>query len=348
MDIAIDDDDDDDGDDGDEHAPIAEVATKATGLPKRVKEYIRKALRPNVHVGIYYDGIYQEYGPPGLLNVLAEEKYHKRLKKTVETTNGRDVEKFILQYERIVHTIRFVILNAFALSDPTLTRQINDLTKQIPSIFEKLLYCEEQIRIGLMDNADDDEFDIDYSADDTHRRPAVSGKLKVTTMRNIRHRIAAGINRDIGEPYYLPLTLKQMPDVFRRALSQAYDINYSIQYMVFGLGIIQYNSRVSFSDETFKRHTFNIGDHVRYREADDFGRIDHILVHEQARMNERRIFLVLTKVIPAPAGQTITYLRVLMIEDTHESIIIGLPALQTDRVYIVDISKLKDRNKRGH
>ena len=62
---------------GDKYTPIAEAAAKATGLPPRTKEYIRKVLRLNVYIGIHYNAIYEEYSPPGLLNVLAEEKYYK-------------------------------------------------------------------------------------------------------------------------------------------------------------------------------------------------------------------------------------------------------------------------------
>ena len=70
-------------DDSDKYAPVAEVVAEAVvkvlakGLPLCVKGYIRKALRPNIYIGVHYDDIYEEYGPLGLLNVLAEEKYYK-------------------------------------------------------------------------------------------------------------------------------------------------------------------------------------------------------------------------------------------------------------------------------
>ena len=69
--------------DGNEYTPVAEVVAEvvakvlAKGLPLRVKGYIRKALRPNIHFGIHYNDIYEEYSPPGLLNVLVKEKYYK-------------------------------------------------------------------------------------------------------------------------------------------------------------------------------------------------------------------------------------------------------------------------------
>lgn len=44
----------------------------------------------------------------------------------------------------------------------------------------------------------DDEFDINYSADNTYRRLVVSGKFKINIMRKIRYPIIASINRDTG------------------------------------------------------------------------------------------------------------------------------------------------------
>ena len=44
---------------------------------KRVKEYIKKVLRLNIYISIYYRDIYKEYRLLGLLNILAEEKYYK-------------------------------------------------------------------------------------------------------------------------------------------------------------------------------------------------------------------------------------------------------------------------------
>lgn len=99
--------------------------------------------------------------------------------------------------------------------------------------------------------------------------------------------------------------------------------------------------------KTFKRYTFNFNNYIRYRDViNNFGRKDYIFVYEQAHIDERCIFLILTKV--APTKQTITYLKVLIIEDSKEFIIIGLLTLQINGVYIIDISKFKDRKKRDY
>ena len=64
------------------------------------------------------------------------------------------------------------------------------------------------------------------------------------------------------------------------------------------------------------------------------------------RKYERRIFLVLTKVIVL--NDDVEVLKLKEVQNTNKPIIIGLPTIQTDRIYIVDISKLKDRYRPGH
>ena len=60
-----------------EEQGVVNIAADVTNLPKSVKEYVRKALRLNIHLSIYYNRLYNEYSLPSLLNVMVEEKYHK-------------------------------------------------------------------------------------------------------------------------------------------------------------------------------------------------------------------------------------------------------------------------------
>ena len=68
------------------------------------------------------------------------------------------------------------------------------------------------------DNDNDDKFEINYLEDDAYRRLVIFSRFKVNFIRKIRHPIIIRINRNTGEPYYLLLTSKQMPYVFRRTL----------------------------------------------------------------------------------------------------------------------------------
>ena len=63
-------------------------------------------------------------------------------------------------------------------------------------------------------------------------------------------------------------------------------------------------------------------------------------------MKERRIFLVLTKVVPIAFD--IEWLDLPYIEDTNELVIVGLLAIQLYRIYIADVSKWNGRQKRGY
>ena len=51
------DDDDDNNDDGNEIALIADVITEVKGsnLPPCIKTYIKKKLRPNIYINLYYE-----------------------------------------------------------------------------------------------------------------------------------------------------------------------------------------------------------------------------------------------------------------------------------------------------
>ena len=65
-------------DEDEEQGIIINAAVDVINLPKSAKEYIKKALRLNIYLGIYYSRLYNEYSSLfGLLNVLAEEKYYK-------------------------------------------------------------------------------------------------------------------------------------------------------------------------------------------------------------------------------------------------------------------------------
>ena len=89
-----------------------------------------------------------------------------------------------------------------------------------------------------------------------------------------------------------------------------------------------------------------MGDNIRYRNDNTFGRIDHIFTHEQSRYNERHAFLVITKMVPS--FTTIENLVELPVVYAQETLIIGLTAVLTDRVYIVDVSKLHKRQRRDY
>ena len=72
-DIDIVDNNDDNEEDDDEIRGAPAIAIRNLPLPKRVKTYIAKALRPNIHIGVYYySKVYNECGPLSLLNILVE------------------------------------------------------------------------------------------------------------------------------------------------------------------------------------------------------------------------------------------------------------------------------------
>ncbi|KAM7201547.1 hypothetical protein V8F20_004775 [Naviculisporaceae sp. PSN 640] len=346
-----------------EDGETTDNASESTGtqtsrkLPRTADKYFRNSLRPNVHIGMHYWALRQEYGLVSQLHVLAEETYHRRLKAIAETLNGREPERFILERERITHTIRFILLHAFAYSDPALTDQMDRLMRTVPSLFEPLLHRQDKLRMGLYQNSpwdEDQELEIEITEDPTpirlHLKPTVIGKLNGYTIGKQTHPVCSWVPDDgaaegpieqrprtnLAEPT-LPLSKRSMSEPFQRQLRAAYEREYGILTKSFFPGQVQYSDRVAFSDSEHRRHVFRVGDFIRYH-GKKFGIIDYIFVHDQIRPStkDRRIFLILSRY--ARLVGTDPVLRLHKVRDAGEPIIIGLPAVETERLYIVKIN----------
>ncbi|KAK3402706.1 hypothetical protein B0T20DRAFT_388399 [Sordaria brevicollis] len=192
------------------------------------------------------------------------------------------------------------------------------------------------------------EFDIPDSATNIHIGPSIISRIK-KGMRRVYYPI-------VGPSGYLALSATSITNPFRRTLSRAYELDYGIRVLRFAAGGLQYSKKVSFADGSLRRYTFGIGNYIRFSRSgapgptpgdnDDgngfnIGRIDYIFAYEQKKYDERRIFLVLTKV--KPTDRIDTALELPLVEETGETLIIGLPAVLTDKIYIIDVSKFDDR-----
>lgn len=82
-----------------------------------------------------------------------------------------------------------------------------------------------------------------------------------------------------------------------------------------------------------------MGDHVRFRDEHNFGRIDHILLLDN--FQDMHIFVILT-----PMNRSFTYDHILgqeiMYPRENEPIIVGVTAILPERVYLVQIPGLDD------
>ena len=68
----------DDKEEDEEIRGVPAIIIRNLPLPKRIKTYIAKTLRPNIHINIYYySKVYNEYRLFSLLNILVEEYYYK-------------------------------------------------------------------------------------------------------------------------------------------------------------------------------------------------------------------------------------------------------------------------------
>ena len=94
------------------------------------------------------------------------------------------------------------------------------------------------------------------------------------------------------------------------------------------------------SNRVYKRHTFSIRNYILYSNG-YLSRIDYVFVYEMTCKHERRIFLILIKMVIL--NDDIEVFKLKEVQNTNKPIIIKLPTIQTDRIYIINILKFKDK-----
>lgn len=91
---------------------------------------------------------------------------------------------------------------------------MNNIARQSPNLFKRLLQQKELIRLSLNNEK---ELDIDLSTNNIHLRPAVTSKFKKLEIRRTRHPIYS-INLATSLLDTLLVYSSLILDIFRRTL----------------------------------------------------------------------------------------------------------------------------------
>ena len=160
----------------------------------------RAALkRPNVHTGLHYQTIADEYGLALHCSTMIGEDKHRFFKLIVSLISHSNVEKIMLGRENVRFIVRMLLMNAFSNPEPQLTQMIQQLYRDIPSLFESLIPQSEQESLitTATDKVDEgDEADLDEgallstndpAAQINHIRPTVIGCLQPKHCKKVLH-----------------------------------------------------------------------------------------------------------------------------------------------------------------
>ncbi|KAI1822978.1 hypothetical protein F4861DRAFT_540483 [Xylaria intraflava] len=290
--------------------------------------------RPNVHIGLHYRDVLEEYCLPSLPMVIVFEIKHKLWKKMVYTTNHRVPEKDLFSWENIAQTMRFVILNSHAESDGELTIQMQDLNKAAPSLFTSIMR-------GQAMAGDDNEEEMDTMTGG-HRIMAHASYIEAS----VGGLIKAQARQNLG----LPARESHMDVRTRQLLEVAYARDYGRQVTMMGTSqrlkwwqSVTWSSRDEVT-KTVDRTTKRGGQYIEY--IDDrhanvpggdkppavYGRVDHIFSHAAVFGDEAsRVFIMVSPVEKV----TVDPYTGLDVYKLQPSVIIGLPALLQKAVYMV-------------
>ncbi|KAI1131426.1 hypothetical protein F5Y10DRAFT_262185 [Nemania abortiva] len=293
-------------------------------------QFANDTLRPNIHIGMHYPIIANEYGLPVNVNTFTGENLHRWFKDRVFGSNYSNIEHVLLMKMNFQETLRLVLRGAFAYDDPELTEEMAELYQKCPSLFARVLSRADQ-----MDIQDDSEYELDVSmsADNLHANPTAINRLPSRELAKHRHDVNNGQN--------LPLRSNSqvVHSIFRTHLRTAYHLDYGKERdypSLFENRTIQWSRKFGFtSKESGDRFVFGCGQYVMFsREGQDHvGRVDHVMVFEN--FEDSHIFIVLSKLNRTGSRDRLLDLEVF--EQTDEAVVVGIPAIKAQKLYMVHI-----------
>ncbi|KZZ97802.1 hypothetical protein AAP_00063 [Ascosphaera apis ARSEF 7405] len=111
---------------------------------KRADEVLRMMQRPNMHIGLHYKEMVEEWGCANNGNVLMGENKHRLFKSLVTHTNHRDPEKSLLIRESLDKTISAYLSSSPEAEDDTVSK-LQQLQRKCPTLMSRFGHKSDTI-----------------------------------------------------------------------------------------------------------------------------------------------------------------------------------------------------------
>ncbi|KAI0993488.1 hypothetical protein K3495_g14696, partial [Podosphaera aphanis] len=99
---------------------------------------------PNFHTGAYFELMRQEYGNPWITNVFWGEDKHRFFRHRASRINHHNLERDLLDKERIHASIRGILNEGFSYSCMEAAQQMDRLVKKYPQLFKSNLSVSDK------------------------------------------------------------------------------------------------------------------------------------------------------------------------------------------------------------
>ncbi|SMR43431.1 unnamed protein product [Zymoseptoria tritici ST99CH_3D1] len=311
-------------DDGDGTVP-----QKTASAPLKARQLRAMKRRPNVHTGLHYAELRDEYGLISNHNVLIGEDRHREFKRLIYTTNKQNPERDLLQAINMQMSTRLVFQDGFLQSEPAATQQLKDIDSAIPGMFDRLMPRSER-DVFTADDEDVDRELLVVQSDTVH--------LNVKCRRKLQPRF---VQTKLGFPTRGD---GKWPAWLGDSITQAFQLDYSrpaVKAPFVGKPV-KWFKEVSYDDaNTQLRETLHRGDFIQFRQDTQPARIDQAFTME-VQAGITRCFLLLTPT-SANGQDPLTLLP------THQlgpgaQFVVGLPQinLTSSRRWIVPVHRAID------
>ena len=250
---------------------LLEEAAAVLVLATMQLKYEQWSARPNVHCGLHYPAVLEEYGFPSLMSVLSGEAKHRFVlrftilsvffaitptpyctsalhklttmgnslyKANIYKTNHKDPEADLFAAENFMLTCRLIISGAFRNDEPELTAMFISLIDKCPSLMG-LFSRADNVNAVVATALDEQESDSEKTEsnlgkiDEQHRNPRVM------------HRIAPKVCSEQG----LPNRLGEASQSWKNKVQESLRRDYKKNIVLTGSsGIIRWWKKTGFVD----------------------------------------------------------------------------------------------------
>lgn len=290
--------------------------------------------RPNVYVGMHYSQTIQELGNASNTNILIREFKYKEIKDQIYNTNYNNPKRNLLLQQSILISTRLLVQNGYP-DYPYITKQIQDIQRSCPKLFDIVLLRSEQSSIAI----------------------AEIGNLEASTLISLSRysnvTVSKRLNQDYCRDFFnLPIRISKADVYTKTKISNAYIRDYKNNITLINSRPIKQQIQAVFDDKASQRRiVLSRRDFVRYTDAtypidddsnDQIGRIDQMFTYESLPSKLRLFFCIIpTYSVPYLTiyGQSLTdsisEYKIRKIGSTAEQITIGLLAISGKRVYTI-------------
>lgn len=287
----------------------------------------RKTNRPNVYTGLHYPAQIARWGTTFNNNSFVFEWKHLEAKDGITKTNHNIPERDLLVQQALAITVRLVLEGGYPEPEHEyITIQLRRLRKQNPKLFDNILPRSERTRFQQQQ---EDKLDSAIQIDpkpSTYTDLSTGGSIKQYQVRD-----SMLLPTHTNEKYFNTAFQELLDEAYRLDYNKKNAVVANIKFPINWYDIFGFDNLAG----TQHRIILHRGDFIKYRDS-KIGQINQIFSYQSMKDALPRMFIRISVAVSTDYKDPVVGLDIYRL--TGKMIFIGLPALQSKKIWIVPVS----------